>query len=227
MSLALPWLDALAPAAAPAARPRRRLVCINTPLGLHPPAFFPEKAGKDYALTPYMEVFKDCRDDFTVMSGLSHPDVGHSHDSNFRFLTAAPHPAQRAGFRNTISLDQLAADLSVRLIDVCSRTGGHIGAGLGGVELTVKPGEGVTVVYVLRMPSGDFLEKRTTSEGQTRVLKMETEKCDQALALCVPTKLVERVGEQLLGSTEVTSVELNAALPQDTFSPKLPEGWSK
>jgi hypothetical protein len=41
---------------------------------------------------------------------LSHPDVGASHDSIFSFLTAAPHPEQRAGFRNTISLDQFAAE---------------------------------------------------------------------------------------------------------------------
>ncbi|HEX4682010.1 MAG TPA: 1-deoxy-D-xylulose-5-phosphate synthase N-terminal domain-containing protein, partial [Gemmatimonadaceae bacterium] len=34
-------------------------------------------------------------------------------------------------------LTQLAADVRARLIDVCSRTGGHIGAGLGVVELTV------------------------------------------------------------------------------------------
>jgi len=34
-------------------------------------------------------------------------------------------------------LNQLAADIRARLIDVCSRTGGHIGAGLGVVELTV------------------------------------------------------------------------------------------
>src|SRR5881275_2775550 len=34
-------------------------------------------------------------------------------------------------------LPTLAADLRARLIDVCSRTGGHIGAGLGVVELTV------------------------------------------------------------------------------------------
>jgi hypothetical protein len=95
------------------------------------------------------------------------------------------------------------------------------------VELTVKPGDGVTVSYLLRMPSGDFLEKRSTAEGQTRVLKMESEKCDEALKLCVPTKLVERMGAQILGTTEVTSVELNPALAQDTFSPKVPEGWSK
>src|SRR5437868_12751125 len=34
-------------------------------------------------------------------------------------------------------LGQLAADVRARLIDVCSRTGGHIGAGLGVVELTI------------------------------------------------------------------------------------------
>src|SRR5688572_4073330 len=100
VSLALPWLEALTPgtARAKAAGPPRRMVCICTPLGLHPPSFFPEKSGKDYPLSPYLEVLKDLRNDFTVISGLSHPDVGASHDSNFSFLTAAPHPELRAGF---------------------------------------------------------------------------------------------------------------------------------
>ena len=88
------------------------------------------------------------------------------------------------------------------------------------VELTVKPGEGVTVKWVLRLPSGDFLEKRTLADGQERVLHMESEKCDAVLALCVPTKLVEKLGEVTLGTTVVTSVELNVALPQDAFSPR-------
>ena len=110
--LALPCLDAFAPARARAAsaRPRRRMVCINTPLGLHPAAFFPENTGKDYKLSPYLEVLKDFRDDFTVISGLSHPEIGPSHDSNYSFLTGAPHPEQRAGFKNSISLDQVAAE---------------------------------------------------------------------------------------------------------------------
>src|ERR1700689_701328 len=34
-------------------------------------------------------------------------------------------------------LRTVAAELRERLIDVCSRTGGHIGAGLGVVELTI------------------------------------------------------------------------------------------
>jgi hypothetical protein len=111
VSLALPLLDAWSPPVRGAApRLPRRMVCICTPLGLHPPYFFPEQAGKDYALSPYLEVLKDLRDDFTVLSGLSHPDVGPSHDSIYSFLTAAPHPELRAGFRNSISLDQFAAE---------------------------------------------------------------------------------------------------------------------
>lgn len=111
ISLALPLLDRFAAKGrgAEAAIPRR-MVCICTPLGLHAQNFFPEKAGKDYQLTPYLETLRDFRDDFTVMSGLSHPGIDSSHDSIFSFLTAAPHPERRAGFRNTISLDQLAAE---------------------------------------------------------------------------------------------------------------------
>ena len=112
VSLALPWLESLAPrgALAAAGGPPRRLVCICTPLGLHAPYFFPEQSGKDYALSSYLEVIKDYRDDFTVISGLAHPDVGPSHDSASSFLTGAPNPERRAGFRNTISLDQMAAE---------------------------------------------------------------------------------------------------------------------
>jgi hypothetical protein len=107
VSLALPLLEAHAVAAA---KPPRRMVCICTPLGLHPEFFFPEKAGKDYGSTPYLDLFQDLREDFTVVSGLAHPEVGSSHDSIFSFLTAAPHPEQRAGFKNSISLDQFAAE---------------------------------------------------------------------------------------------------------------------
>jgi hypothetical protein len=93
------------------------------------------------------------------------------------------------------------------------------------VELTVKPGDGVTVQYVLRVPSGDFLEKRTVSDGKTRVLKVEKEQCDEKLALCVPTKLVETLDGAVLGVTEITSAEINPELPQDVFAPKKPADW--
>ncbi len=111
VALALPWLESLVSGRTLSPKPLpRRMVCICNPLGLHPPCFFPEKDGKDYALTPYLEVLKDFRDDFTIVSGLSHPEMGASHDSIYSFLTGAPHPENRGGFRNSISLDQFAAE---------------------------------------------------------------------------------------------------------------------
>jgi hypothetical protein len=112
VTIALPILDSLLPRgrAGEQVAPPRRMVCICTPLGLHPANFFPEQTGADYQLTPYLKPLKELRPDFTVISGLSHPDVGSSHDSLYSFLTAAPHPEIRGGFRNTISLDQFAAE---------------------------------------------------------------------------------------------------------------------
>src|SRR4051812_31342761 len=46
----------------------------------------------------------------------------------------SPHDVRRL---DADELKTLAEDIRARLIDVCSRTGGHIGAGLGVVELTV------------------------------------------------------------------------------------------
>jgi hypothetical protein len=112
VTMALPILDGLLPrsrAEEKVLKPRR-MVCICTPLGVHPQFFFPEQVGTGYQLPPYLEPLKEFRNDFTVISGLSHPDVGSSHDSIYSFLTAAPHPEIRAGFRNSISLDQYAAE---------------------------------------------------------------------------------------------------------------------
>ncbi len=112
VSLALPCLDVFA--ADPPNTKRqtpRRMVCICAPLGLHPPDFFPEKDGKDYELTPYLEVLKAFRSEFTVVSGLSHAGMspGFAHQASASFLTGAQ-GAGRPGFQNAISVDQFAAE---------------------------------------------------------------------------------------------------------------------
>jgi hypothetical protein len=106
-TLALPMLDAWAVPG----KPKQRMICLCAPLGLHPAYLFPEKAGKDYAMTPYLDVIKDFRQDFTVISGLCHAgnNPGFAHQATASFLTGAP-GAGRPGFKNEISLDQLAAE---------------------------------------------------------------------------------------------------------------------
>ena len=108
-SLVLPWLDAFAAPGRP--KSRQRMVCLCAPLGLHPAYLFPEKAGKDYAMTPYLEVLKDFREDFTIISGLCHAGMnpGFAHQASASFLTGAQ-GAGRPGFKNEISIDQLAAE---------------------------------------------------------------------------------------------------------------------
>lgn len=93
------------------------------------------------------------------------------------------------------------------------------------VEVTVHPAKDVEVVYLLRLPNIDFLEKRTKSEGQERVLTVVKEQCDAKLKLCVPLELVETVrgadgGESPLGSTRISKAELNVEVPADFFSPR-------
>jgi len=117
VGLALPFLDAMRPAisrgderASEAGNsPPRRMFGICNNLGLLPEKFFPSEAGSDYTLSPYLKSLEKHREDFTVFSGVWHPDVDGGHPADICFLTAAPHPGS-GGFRNTISLDQLIAE---------------------------------------------------------------------------------------------------------------------
>jgi len=110
VALGLPYLDAMsrASAATPDEVPRR-MIAIETNMGILPQFFFPESPGRDYALTPYLEKLAAHRDALTVFSGTSHTGVDGGHSAEKCFLTGTPHPA-RGGFRNGISLDQFAAE---------------------------------------------------------------------------------------------------------------------
>ncbi|MCG6155566.1 DUF1552 domain-containing protein [Rubinisphaera margarita] len=109
--LTLPWLECLVErswAGAGEPTPPRRMIAIMTDLGIVPEYFFPEAPGRDFKLTPYLQVLAEHRDQFTVFSGLSHPEVTGGHQTDLCFLTGAPHP-RKPGFKNSISLDQYAA----------------------------------------------------------------------------------------------------------------------
>jgi hypothetical protein len=104
--LALPWLESLALSREKS--PPQRIISVCTSFGLYGPAFFPTKSGRDYEASEYLKVFGELRDQFTVFSGISHPDIGGDHASEACFLTSAKHPT-RPGFRNTVSLDVVAS----------------------------------------------------------------------------------------------------------------------
>ena len=80
-------------------------------LGLYPEAWFPETAGADYETTEYLSLLDRHRKSYTLFSGFSHEEqTGRQpHNSEITFLTAARGPG-RDGFKNSISIDQVAAD---------------------------------------------------------------------------------------------------------------------
>ena len=109
-TMALPLLSAMTPAFATAPPAPKRFLAMNAGLGFHAPHFIPDKAGTDYKAPIYLEKLAKHRKDFTVFSGLSHPNSNgnNGHASELTWLTGDPRPGL-AGFKNTISLDQLMA----------------------------------------------------------------------------------------------------------------------
>ena len=111
VALSLPLLDAMMPAVGRGqanARPPRRMIAVQTNTGILPQNFFPTDAGRDYTLTPYLRFLEDFKDRMTVFSGVSHPAVDVPTRPKV-VSSAAPHPGG-AGFRNSISVDQFAAE---------------------------------------------------------------------------------------------------------------------
>ena len=109
-AVALPFLSAMTPAFAKVSAPPKRFVAMNGGLGFHAPHFIPTETGANYKPSLYLQKLEKHRKDFTVFSGLSHPNSnGNSgHASELTWLTSTPRPGL-AGFKNTISLDQLMA----------------------------------------------------------------------------------------------------------------------
>ncbi len=116
IALSLPMLDAMVPAfrrkasaAETSSNPPRRMIAIQSNMGILSQHFFPTATGSDFELTAYLDILKDFKSKMTVLSGVSHPDVDGAHEAERSFLSAAPHPGG-AGFKNSISLDQFAAE---------------------------------------------------------------------------------------------------------------------
>jgi hypothetical protein len=158
IALSLPFLDSMispfARAAesssplAPGATPRRMFgICNN--LGLLPEYFFPKGNGRDYTPSPYLDLLQEHRKDFTVFSGVSHPNVDGGHPSDISFLTAAPHPAS-SSFRNTISLDQHIAErigTLTRFPSITLAVNGGRGLSWTGTGVAIPPEQSASSVF--------------------------------------------------------------------------------
>jgi hypothetical protein len=211
----------------------RRMVAINFELSFHPPNLILETPGRDYATPLYLQPLTDLRDDFTIISGTSHPDVEGGHAASKSWLTGAPHPGA-ANFKNTISIDQLAAreiglqtrfaylalgdgGLSVSANGVPIPTQGHAGRHFEELFLDSRPEEKAKQIERLR--EGQSVLDTVMESAQRmsrRVGQRDRQKLDEHFAAV-------RDAEQQLQKAEQwqhrPKPQVDAESPRDNLSP--------
>jgi len=89
-----------------------RLICCYVPNGVNILEWLPKDTGSNYTLSPTLEVLKDHRADFTVVSGIGHPASKGGHSGADTWLTGADLTAvPGSDYTNTMSADQVVAEL--------------------------------------------------------------------------------------------------------------------
>lgn len=121
-ALALPLLDAMTSEQANAApsqfKPwakslaaQPRVIFCYVPNGVNITKWVPTDAGDKYKLSPTLEAIAPLRNDFTVISGLGHPNSEGGHSGADTWLTGANLKAvPGADYTNTVSADQIVAE---------------------------------------------------------------------------------------------------------------------
>lgn len=115
MSIALPALESLRPAASASAAAAasdtspRRLVCIGNEFGMYSGEFWPEKGGTNYESKALLKPLVPHRDQFTLFSHLDHGHKG-GHFAVHTFLTGVKSEEAKAMPDGGISVDQRAAE---------------------------------------------------------------------------------------------------------------------
>ncbi|MFK5923421.1 MAG: DUF1552 domain-containing protein [Verrucomicrobiota bacterium] len=206
VSIGLPFLEALLPAdnkAAEAALSKKRMVAINIGLGLHAGNLIPEQSGHEYKITPYLKSIETFRKQFTIISGSSHPGVDGGHSAEKSFLTAAAHPGATS-FKNTVSLDQLAAEqigVNTRYSTLClSLAGRGLSWSRGGVEI---PSE--------TRPSQVFAKLFLEGKAREKALQIQRLKDGQSILDSVMVK-IKQMEKRLTGNDRAKLDEYFTAL---------------
>jgi hypothetical protein len=109
-AIALPQLHCMA--AVPEPSKPKRSVFLYIPNGVNTLTWQIQKAGADYEFTKPLASLEKHRADVTPISGLCHPLViGKAHNCERVWLTGANVPGDGGAFRNTVSADQLMAEV--------------------------------------------------------------------------------------------------------------------
>lgn len=147
----------------------KRMLCVGNDYGYYPEEFFPKNTGLNYKMPKLIQPMAQHRNKMTIFSGLDHTGVNGGHDAACSYLTAVDTKGfPGVNFKNTISIDQLAADtfgLSTRFpsIQLSFRTSkGGLSWTKYGMTLRpiINPAELFDVMFRNASPSEKSLEKK-------------------------------------------------------------------
>ena len=89
-----------------------RVIFCYVPNGVNILEWVPKDTGRDYTLSPTLEGLREHRSDFSVISGLGHPNSEGGHSGADTWLTGAKlKSVPGSDYTNTISADQVAAEV--------------------------------------------------------------------------------------------------------------------
>jgi hypothetical protein len=197
IAISLPFLESMNPVLGRerVAQPNCMVLICST-LGLHPPSLFPKTTGSECESTEYLDLLKKHRNDFTLFSGLSHPDQNgkEPHDTEMTWLSAARNPGL-GGFKNSISVDQYAASKLAHVtrfpsIALSSNTQKSLSYTSNGVMLPAqhRPSTVFTKLFLNGSPNDLRHQRQQLADGrsildcvaqQTRALNRKTSATDR------------------------------------------------
>ncbi len=120
--LSLPFLEAMLPRSTfgapskfrPLARSlgaHPRFIACYVPNGVNILEWMPEATGKGYAMSKTLSELEPLKDEFSVVTGMGHPNAKGGHSGADTWLTGADLQAvPGADYSNTVSIDQVIAD---------------------------------------------------------------------------------------------------------------------
>jgi len=209
---------------------KRRMVAINIAFGFHAQNFNPTKAGRDYELSHYLEEIGEFRDEFTVITGTSHPSVGGGHLAHKSFLSSAKNPTG-AGFKNTISLDQFAAEQLGRETRLASLPLTIASTGISysraGVELPAegRPSRVFANLFLEGKPEEKAKQVKRLQEGQSvlDVVRAKAKRMSQRLGRLDRQKLDQYFTAVREAETQLHKAEEWASRPKPSVDVEPPK----
>jgi len=111
-TLALPFLDAMAPALTAAVPPRKRLGFVYVPNGVIVEQFVPAKEGDDFEITTILKPLEAFKDQLVVISNMvrAEPSNNHAVSSGSWLTGTRPKRTDGPDFRIGTSIDQIVAE---------------------------------------------------------------------------------------------------------------------